>query len=128
MRAFEQEILIKRIHNPFAVTWDAAAREITREDAGHCFVSKLIARKAFEALYPGKTVSDFSEPTVDPTAALNWVQGDLVRVAEYWKRSSVSRKLHQLSDDTTAYEDDMEDVKKDRPDVSVTRSRDVDDH
>lgn len=80
---FEQELIIERIPNPFAVFWDDAAREPTRKDAQFCFIAEDMPRKKFEADYPGKSAADL---TNDHTANFitNWCSGDTVTVAEYY--------------------------------------------
>jgi hypothetical protein len=81
--SFEQECRIERIHNPFSVYWDCAARMPTREDAKYCLITEQIEAKAFKELYP-----DASAVSVDhdqqTDALLHWYKGGDVIVAEYF--------------------------------------------
>jgi len=79
--AFERDIEIGRIPNPFAVVWDPMSVEPTGRDARWCFVSDQIDRKEFEARYPDMQSSDLA---VTQTVA-GWVTTDTVRISEYWR-------------------------------------------
>ena len=71
---FELDIFIKPIRNPFSVKWDAAAIELDRSDAEHCFVEDLISKASFKrqsafgsnwrsAWVPHSSVRDQLSPT-----------------------------------------------------------------
>lgn len=84
--SFNQEIRIKRVHNPFSVYFDPASREPTREDSRYCFITEQMGQDEFEAAYPGKT---YVAPDVDGnTDGLeHWHQnGDCVIAEYYWKQ------------------------------------------
>lgn len=89
---FDQELLIERIPNPLAVVCDPAAREPTRCDMKWGFVTELVPKADFLATYPKISASDFDGNDIG-----DWVEGDFVRVAEYWrKRSAGKRRLFAL--------------------------------
>ena len=48
---FDQSILIERIHNPFAVLIDPAARASSRSDMRYCFILDDMPRDAFKETY-----------------------------------------------------------------------------
>ena len=80
---FEQECLIERIHNPFAVFWDPLAKDPTRKDARYCFITEDIAREDFREQYPDADLSDItSENQMD--AVRQWITAETVTVAEYF--------------------------------------------
>lgn len=90
---FDQELLLERIPNPLAVVCDPGASEPTRCDMKWGFVTEMVPRKDFEAQYPKISASDFD----DADRMKGWVEGDFVRVAEYWrKRSAGKHKLYAL--------------------------------
>lgn len=91
--SFEQDIRIKRITDPFAVSWDPGAREYDRSDANWCFVSEWMTKEDFEAKYPGKSPSDWEQTYKDVQLHQHWIQDDLVRVCEYWVKKPVTKKL-----------------------------------
>lgn len=100
-QSFNQEILIERIHNPFSVYCDPAAKMPTREDQDWCFVSEKMALAKFRREYPGKVPADVD---VDgQTDGLeHWRQGDEVIVAEYFWKEPVEKTLSLLEDGTVA--------------------------
>jgi hypothetical protein len=87
-------LLIERIPNPLAVVCDPGAREPTRCDMKWGFVTELVPKADFLAQYPDISASTSTTPTEDMKG---WVEGDFVRVAEYWrKRSAGKKKLYAL--------------------------------
>lgn len=82
--AFDRNIVIKRIENPFAVLWDPFLTEPTGKDAGHAFVIDDMRRSAFEKAYPGKTPEAAGIALGELTSG-GWVSKDAVRIVEYWK-------------------------------------------
>ncbi|MGB1215823.1 MAG: portal protein [Pikeienuella sp.] len=97
--SFNQEILIERIHNPFSVYFDPAARMPTREDAGWCFVTESMSKADFEAAYPGKAVCDVSVDA-QTDGLENWMDEGSVVVAEYFWKEPVEKKIGMLRDGT----------------------------
>jgi hypothetical protein len=86
---FDQELLIERIPNPLAVVCDPGAREPTRCDMKWGFVTELVPKADFLANYPGISASDFEDADLMKGG---WVEGDFVRVAEYWRKRSAGKK------------------------------------
>jgi hypothetical protein len=85
---FDQELLIERIPNPLAVVCDPGAREPTRCDMKWGFVTELVPKADFLAQYPDMSASDFD----DSEYMKGWVEGDYVRIAEYWRKRSAGKK------------------------------------
>lgn len=83
--SFNQEILIKRVPNPFAVYFDPMARESHRSDAEYVFVTEAMTVEDFNERYPDKKVVDVNADG-ETEEIQNWVDGQRVIVAEYmWK-------------------------------------------
>lgn len=97
--SFNQVIRIKRVHNPFAVYWDPAARESTREDARWCFITEAMSKEAFEAAYPGKRCADM-ENEGNTDGLENWHEDGKVIVAEYYWKEPVTKKIALMADGT----------------------------
>jgi hypothetical protein len=122
---FDQDIRIRRITNPFAVYWDPMAEELTKEDAGYCFVTSRMLLDDFEEAYPDASTSDF-EPsgTEEAQEGMNhWWDGKSVRIAEYWCKKPITKNLGLLMDGSVVDLDenpDMEGV--------VTKQRKVKTH
>ncbi len=117
--SFNKRILLERIHNPFSVYLDPAARESTRSDAGWGFITEQMSLDDFRQQHPGKTTSPVDAD--DETDNLeHWRnKGDII-VAEYFWKEPFKYTIGQLASgevvkDPTAAHD-------------IVRKREVDDH
>ncbi|MEP5804319.1 MAG: portal protein [Roseobacter sp.] len=118
--SFDQEILIKRIRNPFSVYFDPNAEMPTREDADFVFITSPMRKEDFKKEYPKASISD--APTDGSTDGLeNWMQQGQIVVAEYYWKEPVTRTIWQLQDDT------ITDVEPQIPEY-VTKKRKVQTH
>lgn len=124
--SFDQEILIKRIRNPFSVYIDPNAEMPTREDAEWGFITERMTRREFEKKFPGKSAVDVEHD--DITDGLeNWHTGDAVIIAEYYWKEYRERTLLLLVDGSTIFKDEVD---KERfpdgiPDEAIARERKV---
>lgn len=105
--SFEQDILLKRIHNPMTVQIDPYAKEQSRADMRYCFVTEVVPDDIYEATYPGATKSDLNAYLTNEDREY-WLTENGVRVAEYWKREPIKRTMLLLSDGTQVWEDEIE--------------------
>lgn len=103
--AWEQDISIKGIRNPMAVLWDPGAVEPTKADADYVFVTELVPRLAFEQRWPDASLDGW-----DGDGMGNWKEGDFIRVAEYWRKKPITRKLYLLGSGETLDGTGMEDA------------------
>jgi len=78
----EQELAVELIRDPLSVYWDPDAAEETREDARYCFVTQWYSKAAFEAEWPDAVPTNWEAANGD--AWSGWIEGERVRVAEYW--------------------------------------------
>lgn len=86
--AFDQDIRIESIPNPFAVVWDAFSTEPTGADAGHAFVVDEVDAKTFKKAWPDARTTDLDAP-----GAGDWATKDGMRVTEYWLMQTTSRTI-----------------------------------
>ena len=93
---FEQDIMIRRIVNPFSVYYDQNATMQDYSDAQYCFVVEQITREEYERKYPDSTITSWEG--AGEGDSWSWVEKDRVRVAEYWWREPVKRHLFELAD------------------------------
>jgi hypothetical protein len=96
--SFDQDIVIKRIPNPFSVHFDPSARELDRRDARYAFVETRLTRAQFKAKYPKAEICNFDGPGFDGAHMAEWWGNDDVRIAEYWYKQATKKTIHQLSD------------------------------
>lgn len=103
---FDQDILIKRIVNPYSVYFDPAATESDYSDARWCIITQPLSKEEFEATYPGKMGSDTLELGEGESEA-TWFTDETVTVAEYWVVKKKEKRLLLLSDGKTVDADDL---------------------
>lgn len=92
--AFEQEIRIKGIKNPLSVYCDPAAVEPDRSDAMWMAVTEMIPKKTFKKKWPKAADADVEVPSDGlDSRPFFWATEEAVRVAEYWYKVPVTRRL-----------------------------------
>lgn len=94
---FDQEILIKRILDPFSVFIDPMAQEPDRSDMKWAFVTTRMSREEFKRLYPTSdlvTRDFFSDFDGGPGA--QWITDEEVQIAEYYEVELEKRMLQSL--------------------------------
>lgn len=106
---FDQDIKIKRIKNAMTIYWDPASQEWDKSDARYCFITERIPRDEFKTLYPDAQIRD-AEGGKDTD--LNWSMDKSVRVAEYFKKISVEKKLILSRDPMTGEQTTGEEVQE----------------
>lgn len=90
--AFDQDIRIRHIPNPFAVVWDPLSVDATGADARFCFVVDEVDRAGFEEAYPDATTSELTVPQ----NGAEWISKDSIRVTEYWLMVETKRTIALL--------------------------------
>lgn len=109
---FDQEILIKRIPNPFSVYCDPSAQMPTREDANYLFITESMRKDDFEKAYPKKDEQDI-EHDGNTDGLEHWQQEGKIVVAEYYWKEPLTKTIWQLPDGSVTNEDPkIEGVKK----------------
>lgn len=94
---FDQDIAVERVANPFSIYGDPEGTAADSSDWNTAFVVDSLPRAAFEARWKGAEAVDWTGD--DPgRQATEWLDGDRVTVAEYWRRERVTRTILALSD------------------------------
>lgn len=104
---FDQDIVIERVANPFAIWGDPYSTAADSSDWNIAFDVDCMPLKRFNALYKGADAVDWES---DGYTGLQdpWRDGDQVLVAAYWKREEVEKKVVLLSDNSVVELDDYE--------------------
>ena len=94
--SFDLELAIERVSNPFNLCGDPYSTASDSADWNTAFVAETMTKAAFERQYKGAEAVDFE---AGGYAGLDapWMDGDTVRVAEFWRREEVARKILLLS-------------------------------
>jgi len=103
--AFDQDLVIERIANPFTVYGDPRSTAADSSDWDEAFVVTTLTKDEFEAAYPEAEKTDWA---TDFLGAEDWIDGENVVVAEYWLREKVRREIVALSDGSVLALDDYE--------------------
>lgn len=93
--AFDLDLEIQRISNPFTVYRDPTSKAADSSDWNVAFVTEMVDMDDFEKSYKGADPVDWRGDYDGLKAP--WRDGDQVRLAEYWKRNTVRGELLKLS-------------------------------
>lgn len=92
--AFDQDIVIEMIENPFNLYADPRSKDFMKRDADDWILSERISHKEFEANWPGAEKVDFDETNrFDTQHDDDWWDEDSVRIAEYWYKVPTTKEL-----------------------------------
>jgi len=94
--AFEQDICVEPIHNPFCLYADPAAKDPLKRDAHDFIFTEKISKLDFETRYPKADKVDWEASAYDDED--EWDDGETVRICEYWWKDPVDREIWQLED------------------------------
>ncbi len=103
-QSFDQEIRIRRVPDPLTVVMDNNIHNYDGSDAKWATVFTQITHDEAKAEYPG---ADFSSDTLGISVSSAWVDDDMVRVAEYFRKSAKPDTLYALVDGTTVLASDL---------------------
>jgi len=99
-RSFDQEIFIKPVYNPFTVFWDPVAQDPRKRDQNKCLIAERISKERHRALF-GDDKADKAQSIGVPRDNRGWFERDQLRVAEYFRRDPVDKKIALLTDGRT---------------------------
>lgn len=94
--AFDLDILIRRIANPFSVYGDPHSTEADSSDWNTAFVVDRISKAQYEAQYNDKAKVDWDDSSW--ADAGDWLNDEGVLVAEWWRREEVDRRILSFTD------------------------------
>lgn len=103
--AFDMDFRVELIPSPFAAVWDPGATLPCREDASYWFVTDLWTEDAFKRRWPKASLDGW-----DAKQVAAWRDGEYVRVAEYWNKKPVTKRLLFMADGRTVDATDMDDA------------------
>ncbi|PAP94000.1 portal protein [Mesorhizobium wenxiniae] len=95
--AFDMDITINRVSNPFSIYGDPNSRNADSSDWDKAFVVDRLSKEQFKAQYGDKAQVDWDDASWNDVST-SWRDGDFVTVAEWWTREEVERPIFQLSD------------------------------
>lgn len=107
--AFEQELTVRAIRNPFSVYWDWDAQEPDFSDARACAIVDSMPKDEAEMEFPGLNLTSIETGTGD-TDPSDGGDKDYVRIAEYFWAEHETRELVMTVDGRAVYREDMDET------------------
>jgi len=114
--AFDQDIVIERVSNPFTVFGDPRSTAADSSDWNVAFIITTLTKDEFEREYPEAEKTDWDHDFAD---CPKWLDGDDVTVAEYWTREKVKREVVALSDGSIVSVEQMKEKPEDFAGLNV---------
>lgn len=108
--AFDQDLVIERVANPFSIYGDPASTAADSSDWNTAFVVDAMPKAEFAARWKGAEAFDWEADSYGGPADA-WREGDQVTVAEYWRREATTRSILALSDGQVVTQDIYEQQK-----------------
>jgi len=124
---FDQDIRIGRIRNSFSVYMDPTIQDPCGSDAKWCFITEDLTKSEYERLFPdAMPISSIQQQGVGDENLSNWLNEDVVRIAEYFYIEYEPAKLNLYPDNRTAFEGSREDAMFKASGLAPLKSRQVD--
>jgi hypothetical protein len=106
-KSFDQEILIKRVKNPFTVYFDPACQEPDYSDARYCFIVEDLTHDEFREQYPDSELAGLQDFTSVGDGTPGWITQSSVRIAEYFHIEREEKTLALLQDGSIHFTDEV---------------------
>jgi hypothetical protein len=104
--AFEQELYLCPVENPFSVYFDPNSVWPDGSDGEECLITEMMGKHTFRRMYPGADDgANFNQHGTGDTYR-TWINKEEIRIAEYYRMERVRHTLCQLSDGTTYWSDE----------------------
>ena len=124
---FDQDIRIGRIRNSFSVYMDPTIQDPCGSDAKWCFITEDLTKSEYARLFPdAMPISSIQQQGVGDENLSNWLNEDVVRIAEYFYIEYEPAKLNLYPDNRTAFEGSREDAMFKASGLAPLKSRQVD--
>lgn len=108
--SFEQEILIKRIRNPFSVFFDPFSQEPDGSDAGFAFITEDLSKDEYLKKFPKSKLAKNGEWESVGNQASSWIGENGARIAEYFYKDFRDDTLVLLSTNEVGLKSQMSEL------------------
>lgn len=124
--SFDQEILIKRVKNPFSVYYDPHVQEADGSDARYCFVVDDVPLEEFKAEHPDSELAGWETySALGDRGITDWISEETIRIAEYMYVDTKERTLCLMPDGQKLFEDEYPGAKEHAVKTRSVRQRTV---
>ena len=107
--AFDQDIRIEPIPNSLSVVPDAYCMDADSANWNDAFITETYSLDAFKAKWPKADTASFEGDRRGECHA-DWLDGDDIMVAEWWKRREVEKTLLKLSNGQVMYQEQYDEI------------------
>lgn len=101
---FEQDICIKRVADPLCVYGDPYSTAADSSDWNNAFFTDMLTKKQFKARFKDAEQVDWESDFRD---CRDWIEGDNVRVAEWWTREETVKQIVAVNLDPMMLPEDL---------------------
>jgi portal protein len=105
-KSFDQEPRFERVLNPFSV-YCAPCKEPDYKDMRYCIITEDVVHDQYKEDYPHSELTGLSEFSTVGDRAPGWVNGDSVRVAEYFTLEQEKRTIVKGRDGKVYFDDEL---------------------
>ena len=123
--AFDQDIMVESIKNPFCLYADSTSQDPLKRDAQYWILTDKISRESFESRYPKAKPVNFEEDGDSDNDDEEWGDTEWVRIAEYWWKEPKAQQLLLLSNGATVESDKLSPEQIQAAGLQIVRTRDV---
>ena len=118
---FNQSIKIKPINTATtSLFFDDAATEYDKRDANFAFFIVDMPKSEHEERYPDSPSADWSQEQYNNSTCSDWFSEEVVRVAEYWIKTPITKNLALLSDGRVIDSDEEKSVLDELSEQGIT--------
>lgn len=118
--SFDQEILVRQIHDDFSVYFDPFSQEPDGSDASFAFVVDTMPKSDFKMEFPDSELCSLADWGDATKSTEGWVEKESVRVAEYFYKEYEMVDLYLLSNGKTIRKKIFEDNESDFLEQGIT--------
>ena len=94
--SFDQDIRIRPVKSAATSLWFGPAVAYDKRDADHAFYTSYISVEEYKKKWPKAGQVDFDQETYNDGS--QWYLDGMLRIAEYWVKTPVKKKIARLSD------------------------------
>lgn len=105
--SFEQEILIKRIRDPFSVYMDPDFTEPDGCDINYAFIIDTMSKDQYRQMFPDSKLSQFQDWSAIGSSTSGWMNKDECQIAEYYEKTLKRVKIYKLDDGRTVQQNQI---------------------
>ncbi len=96
--AFDQEMVLERITNSLSIYCDPSSEKPTKSDAQWMIQTEDLSLDEFKRRWPKAQVVGVEDVVGDTSTWKDWVQDDMIRIADYWRIVYEAQHLCLLND------------------------------